>query len=948
MTTTIKFYRNEENVVVIEKEKFEESLFIDQYVQALLAIDKKIAAKEEHEPSIVAFCGDRGEGKSSCMMTVRKMLKNLHQEGPETVSVNNFLDVHKMPEKKDDGSDVLLKDKCSNILETDMEVMAPIDPAFFDTKHNVLELVLGQMYERFLKYIEDNKEELKYRRTDKERLMGKFHDAKLCWTRISKSIESIYDPIEELDSLAAGLSLKDRMNTLIDEYLKFFHHDENGAARKALLVVCIDDLDLNISQAYEMAEQIRKYLTSPKCLLLVSLNADQLVDVVANYLDKLTAPSKDLGTQSMATKYVTKLVPLECRVIMPKIYNICDYSLEIYGTRGGELEKRFNSMKEAVVQLTYNKTRFLFYNNKGGVSPLVPNNLRGLRHLLGLLLSMSDFVDNELSGGNKNAFRAYFFQTWTRQLQMSDREFAALLVKGDDPTSVNKLVVAYLNGKIKDMEGGSALIRDISNPVNYNYNVSVGDVFYLINYLERSNVDEHLALMLFFVKSYYSMRLYEYYDVISEIEGELSPEAIELDGEVYKSDGWFKRTNMMQRFVNGSFFTYSPSDILPPSQAGKHRDLKSFNANLLYENVLKPIKEKMMSFEDLGLDDQKEFIRKFRIAEFFALTVKKSISRRKIEVADKLRRDYSEPHHLTDFNTNTKYMVFDVLSPFYNILNPKYAYDRFKYLRKSEDFTGFFEFAKSHDWSLLRRMIDYVRLKLKNEELPTNVPKLTFAVLTPMNEEQLEEAYYYLISNAVLRNGDVLSAVMEAIQSRRDNWHNKSDSLVVMQTLYGFIIDSEMRTYKNSTGVDNQVSRPYIMRFEFLNAFRELLRGKYHNTQYDIVDDTRLLNEIYSSDFDTENISNDMIMDYFSKFFGAFKTTRQGKVVRSEFAKHYEDFYAMASESEWFTMYPDDKTFKKEDIIKKQKDRFVQYVSTALRSEIDDIDDAEDANDTID
>lgn len=596
MTTTIKFYRNEENVVVIEKEKFEESLFIDQYVQALLAIDKKIATKEEHEPSIVAFCGDRGEGKSSCMMTVRDMLKKLHNPGEEAETVKNFLDIHKLPEKGQDGTDMVLKNKCTNILDTEMEVLDPIDPAFFDTKHNVLELVLGQMYERFVKYIETNKEDLKCRRADKERLMGKFHDAKLCWTRLSKSVESLYDPIEELDSLAAGLSLKDRMNALIDEYLEFFHHEENGTAKKALLVVCIDDLDLNISQAYEMAEQIRKYLTCPKCLLLVSLNADQLVDVVANYLDKLTAPSKDLGTQSMATKYVTKLVPLECRIIMPKIYNICDCSLEIYGSRGGVLEKKFNSMKEAVVQLTYNKTRFLFYNNKGGVSPLVPNNLRGLRHLLGLLLSMSDFAGNELSGGNKNAFRAYFFQTWTRQLQKSDREFAALLVKGDDPTSVNKLVVAYLNGKIKDMEGGSALIRDISNPVNYNYNVSVGDVFYLINYLERSNVDEHLALMLFFVKSYYSMRLYEYYDVISEIDGELSPEAIELDGEVYKSDGWFKRTNMMQRFVNGSYFTYSPSDILPPSQVGKHRDLKSFNANLLYENVLKPIKEKMMNY----------------------------------------------------------------------------------------------------------------------------------------------------------------------------------------------------------------------------------------------------------------------------------------------------------------------------------------------------------------
>ena len=926
---TIRFYRGEENGIVKEETKFSESLFKEQYVQALLAIDKILAHPTKTEPSIVAFCGDRGEGKSSCMATVTHLIKSYSK----SEGVKTFIDETRLPEWNN-GIQVVLKDRCANIIGTKMEILDTIDPAFFDTYHNVLELILGQMYERFLAYVnkEENKEEMRNRRDDKEKLMNCFHTAKYCWSRISNVVEKQYDPLDELDTLAAGLSLREKMDELISEYLTFFHKDQ-----KSQLVVCIDDLDLNIGQAYEMAEQIRKYLVSEKCILLISLNANQLVDVVANYLDRLTAPNKDLGTPQMATKYVTKLVPLECRIIMPKMYDICNKKLEIYQSREGEIERQFNSVKEAVVQLTYNKTRFLFYNSKGGVSPLVPNNLRSLRHLMGMLLSMPDFVDNKSSLSNKNVFRSYFYQTWTRQLKKEDQVFASLLVKGDDATAVNKLVVDYLGKQIRKTEGTTGLVHDICNPVNYNYNVSVGDVFYIINYLERSNVDEALKLMLFFIKSYYSIHLYEYYDIISEVKGELSPKYT-LDGEVYKNDGWFKRTNMMQRFVNGSYFTYAPTDLLPPTVAKKNRDLKSFKAKMLYDDVLKDVKEGISRFNDMEPEEEKVFKQKFRVAEFFALTVKKSISRRKVENADRLRRDFSEPFYLTDFNTNTYYLIFDVLSPFYNILNPKYTYERFAYMRHIEgEYKGFYEFALEQNWSLLRRMIDYVRLKEHNEGLNDDQQLLNnLNQLPALTQVEVEEALLRLISNATLRNGEVLSAVMETIQSQRENWHNSRNSLEVIDKFYSNIINSEMRTYNNES-----TDRPYIMRFVFLNAFRELLTGKYLDEAGVRIDDVDLLNAIYSSDYDTNNITDEDIMYQYQKFFNSFKTTKKGKMVVSDFGKLYPDFFTMIGESEWSEKFVDDQSYNKTSIIKILRERFVQHMSVALNSEVSDIEDVE-------
>ena len=52
---TIRFYRGEENGIVKEEAKFAESLFREQYVQALIAVDKILAYPTSKEPSIVAF-----------------------------------------------------------------------------------------------------------------------------------------------------------------------------------------------------------------------------------------------------------------------------------------------------------------------------------------------------------------------------------------------------------------------------------------------------------------------------------------------------------------------------------------------------------------------------------------------------------------------------------------------------------------------------------------------------------------------------------------------------------------------------------------------------------------------------------------------------------------------------------------------------------------------------
>ena len=114
------------------------------------------------------------------------------------------------------------------------------------------------------------------------------------------------------------------------------------------------------------------------------------------------------------------------------------------------------------------------------------------------------------------------------------------------------------------------------------------------------------------------------------------------------------------------------------------------------------------------MDEEKKkvFIRNFRVAEFLALCTKKAVKQKESGKYENVRRDFLEPYYLTNYHKSTGYLVFDVMAPFYNIINLKYTYNRFEYLKAtSENDVDFFEFALDHKWSLLRRMIDFVRLQ---------------------------------------------------------------------------------------------------------------------------------------------------------------------------------------------------------------------------------------------
>ena len=772
--SAVKFYQGDENCVVIEDHYDKESIFTNQFKRAKDIInsyryyngDEK---KQITSPQMVAFCGDRGEGKTSCTLSLAKQL-------PNTFAPNTF------------------------------EILSPIDPSFFDEQHNILELVLGQMYSRF--------SNAKGHADKREDVLISFNKVKNCLSTLTNGSENVYDAIEELDELGNSMSLKTLMGQLIDAYLKYLDRDN--------LLVVIDDMDFNWSGAYKMTQMIYKYLSHRNCILFISVSINQMIEVIeTSFKNELRPMDSTSDFYEVAYKYVEKLIPLQYRVEMPHVYDLCDRKLEIYSNRGDEKPVVvYPTIKEGVVNEIFIKTRYLFYNYQDGVSQIVPRNLRMLRQLLGMLNSMDvyhkdseDPVEREAGQQNKLMFQSFFFTNWTRQLSKAHRGFVKTLMNLQDVSQVNKMVVSYLKNMLPP--GNIALFTDITKEANYSYNISVGDVFTMLNYIERNPKDDNDQLMVFFLKSYYSMLLYHYYDEITEDVKALHSE--EGQSGIFRTDSWFKGTNKLQRFVNGSYFQYNHGDLLK-GKVKMGDDFEDREVTLDCDQFSVGCDEPKKLMESVAVimhkkdeDLTKGEIAKVNRAELFIMMVLWG-SEREISSDVKKQRDFPQPHHLVRFNEQTVSYMFDVMAPFTNHINLKFAYDRFKSL------TGdLYHYAYEREWSLLRQMM---------------------AAVVDRNENNLEVQEMCLASDALIRNAEVLTSMKEKIMSLASSGGDATDLSLLIADFYEKIMNSEMVTYPTAPG-----EKPYTINFRFLKPVCKILREDKTGEFYSLVMQTQLSRE---------------------------------------------------------------------------------------------------------
>ncbi len=874
----IIFHLGEETQPIIEGlSKLDDSIFKYQIQQALSIIvpklennlpklennlpkleNNEIQKESEVFNNIIAFVGERGAGKTSCMYSVIQAIKDY-----SNISISdNQTYISK-------EVDAFFKSKKFSYIET-------IDPSFFDTKHNILEMVIGKMYAHVKELIESNNED----DNDNLRPLLKCFQATKTYLRyITSDTKFEDDTMEELAYLASGMDLKKSIQKMITKYLKFVNKD--------VLIISLDDIDLNTSQAYAMVEQIRKYLILPNVIILMAIKLDQLSEVIQLEISKHFKNMLDIQQMSfseineMTERYIMKLIPLQSRIFLPMPETFFNYPLEIYDEKN-TLLKKYDSIKQAVPELIFNKCRYLFYNTRGTTSLIVPRNLRELRLLIRMLYVMPNYIKNSNETlGNKQTFKKYFYGTWLNTLGKESRDVALAILDEDEPvlfnkTVIRKLIELYFSG---DKEGDiPEKYRDIINQQNLSFNVSLGDCFYFMDFITNINPNIETKKLIFFIKSVYSIRLYEYYDELTDglrnnvFSQESKKEDINKD-QPYRAE-ILENISLYEKLIGGNFYLLEGDNLIGTAiQLGStSRELRLINGRKLLELI-----RDIVNHEDQINDD--EYTKKLQLAEFFMLTVSRYVWTTDTTLNESGMHKYrlnTPAYYDRSFGGTVTNFCFDILAPLFTMLDIRHAYGRFN--------ENIFDIAYKCDNSLIKQLLNNGKDEMHKE---------------------------LFLSKIGLRNAEIIDDVFTYLKRKRSSLKSTDNNEKLLETFYKNLGEYKIASYDYEDKNDY-----YHITLEAFKIFSGLLSTI----------DKDLFDSIFVPQIETEN------MDDFDKEFkdslGKFKIMHQSTII-SRLNKYNSHFINVVGDNTIKELFRSGVSYKTETEIKpKIKKIWLQLTSS--------------------
>lgn len=429
--------KGQEFKIVVKDSIRDDDVFIEQYEQAAgmlntIVAESIVAAEKsdktfnalyslnEYENNIIAFCGERGEGKSSAMLT---FINSLYTNLPKALQ----------------GEDKFYE-KYQELYKVHFSEPIIIDPSQFDDVHNILDIILAKIYRNFSRRYEENNRCVD--EFDINRLQNQFQKVYREVSMInnqSKMLDDEFDyegNIGKLSKLGESTDLKEDLQELIKQYLEFVKKCSNRENGKERLIIAIDDLDLCNSNAYKMAEQIRKYLIIPQIVIIMAVKIEQLemcveentiadfkgiVGIVKQYRNE-EQKRINAEIQGMSERYVTKLIPKARRIYLPKVQSFEGMQI-VYKEKDDNIiwkSKKDESLVNAVLHLITERTGMIYLPERSGMSYLLPNNLRDMVNWIVFIAEMDQKDNAENSNTylkSVREFSKYFYNEWlTKQV----------------------------------------------------------------------------------------------------------------------------------------------------------------------------------------------------------------------------------------------------------------------------------------------------------------------------------------------------------------------------------------------------------------------------------------------------------------------------------------------------------------------------------------------------
>lgn len=331
--------------------------------------------------NIMFFEGAKGTGKTSSMLSYMEFLKDYHR----IKSRDNI------PEELSLGEE--------NIMFTGID---QIEATMVGSKEDILNIVLAKMTTKWLdeerrSYGENGiilDEDYAYKKRKMQKLLQNVYDC-LKDSRgqedVWKNDNDIY--MDTLQKLSFTLNLKKAFQEFVESYLEIMEYSDSGnriGKANRFLVITID-FDEEIESAYELLEQIRKYLMLPRVIVLMSANCEQLDKVYNNhFMHQYRYLKVDDGLEEYVRKLsresLEKTIPAQRRIVLKagrdwKYFDRSEIQI-LYKTSQEKDISYSGTIKKIVRDIYYKYFGMQFGSENRLVAYLAPSTLRETASLI--------------------------------------------------------------------------------------------------------------------------------------------------------------------------------------------------------------------------------------------------------------------------------------------------------------------------------------------------------------------------------------------------------------------------------------------------------------------------------------------------------------------------------------------------------------------------------------
>lgn len=401
----------------------ENSFFYPSFLQAGRCVGEIVRATIEYEEqggmnilspyaqlssypnNIISFCGSRGQGKTSAMVSFAKALgaKTADYRNPINIAMHSF------------WKECMMNENAIEMTKYSFVVLDPIDPTSMEQTDSILRIVLSRLFNRFVE-ISDEKNKMHqghlrssdYLDMERNQLIDDFRS---CYKALDtlkerRKDECYYDDLSYLSDLGDSANIKNKLLTLIRDFSKYSCGTNDG-----FVILQIDDADLNAQRAFEITEDIRKYLVIPQVVVLLATNLKQLSMIIEqHYMDEfklLIQDTKDSDNRvkchEYAERYIDKLIPGIHQIHLPDLDEIIRDShthIELsYLNRIGQevlfkdLETNCSEYQTVLLDQIYRKTYIVLLRPQSYRHNILPSSMRMLTHFLSILNGMENIPD---------------------------------------------------------------------------------------------------------------------------------------------------------------------------------------------------------------------------------------------------------------------------------------------------------------------------------------------------------------------------------------------------------------------------------------------------------------------------------------------------------------------------------------------------------------------------